>query len=314
MGLPRLQACGADARRRAALRSGAARGTAVLLATAAPARSLRPSVLLLLLALAACVAAGVCGSARVHARHTMQLGRGFYAVGERPLLLLLGCALSATLPHLASAQGPSMPPPNPPPVPLDTAFQSGLVMWYDLSSFNSGTQVWSSRVSASTATFGNTPTTVATDAANGGFGNTCPLSFISGTGNGVTGPPNTVITFPEVLNGGTKMSMCTVRCVGLRARGAGMRRCWRAHSVGSEAWSYLRPNRPRRHCSRYTSPTLRKRIFQGKTVDFTHGAFRWPHAPRPVHLSTAMLSLTPATCHATADNNRLVTPHPCRAL
>jgi hypothetical protein len=70
-----------------------------------------------------------------------------------------------------------------------------------MSSYNAATDVWSSRVSSSHATFAGAPQ-LATDAANAA-GNGVAVQYIAGS-------PATHVTFPEDWSEAAQMSSCTL--------------------------------------------------------------------------------------------------------
>jgi hypothetical protein len=131
---------------------------------------------------------------------------------------------------------------------LATQYQSGLVVWYDGASFTAGqTPTWQSKLGTGYATFGGNsqgtaPPAAATDAANGGFGNSCPVAYIAGG-------PTTAVLFPESVAAAApyKYSVCTMsRYTGdnrraiIRSRGLNGYGLWiYGHMDGSSGFAFI---------------------------------------------------------------------------
>ena len=77
-----------------------------------------------------------------------------------------------------------------------------LTAWYDMSSFNLGTQTWASKVNTfNSAVFQGTAVTIATDVA-GSTGSAAAMSYINGSNTSYA-------VFPELYSG-SSYSLCTV--------------------------------------------------------------------------------------------------------
>lgn len=91
------------------------------------------------------------------------------------------------------------------PQGLPTAYQAGMLAWYDVSGVNLQAMQWTSRLNAQVhGTLGGTAPVLATDVANATRGNQCSVQYLSGltTSN---------ITFPQYsFSGSTGFTLCTV--------------------------------------------------------------------------------------------------------
>jgi hypothetical protein len=90
------------------------------------------------------------------------------------------------------------------PQGLPTAYQAGMLAWYDVSGVNLQAMQWTSRLNAQVhGTLGGTAPVLATDTANATTGNQCSMQYLSGA-------TTSSITFPQVSFSGTGFTMCTV--------------------------------------------------------------------------------------------------------
>ena len=125
--------------------------------------------------------------------HAQRRAPSLRACRRRSVLALLTAPPRRLAPMQAAkyslALASPAPPPLPPPAASSAPFPptasgisplSSLAAWYDMSSFNLGSAVWTSKVNASnSATFIGAGLSVATDAA-AAAGNSAALSYISG--------------------------------------------------------------------------------------------------------------------------------------